>query len=605
MDQTLRRGNPRERRFRRWGKSSCFSVRLRLKVSQTLVREQSVSFLYISAGVNWLVQLLDTSFFMIAIMPVTQKIFEAFLKCPTKSHLYSEGAAGLQCEFGERQQHLQEELLQACWRQFASTVPEHEFYVGTPPLRALEDRRYRVIINYTVDLPIIHARLDALEVTASNNAVDCPYIPIRFVRRETLTAADKLLLAFDALALSHASGKTPRIGRIIYGRQRARVTVQLAGLLDKVRLILASIATQQAKGTFPPLVLNKHCAECEFQSRCRQIATEKDDLSLLSNMTEKERRKLHDKGIFTVTQLSYTFRPRRRPSPTAIKHQYALKALAIRKNQTHILGTPALSVPGTPVYLDVEGDPDRDLYYLIGLRTASAGSSVQYSFWADDSADEQNIWAECLHRLMMIDNPRLIYYGSYETRFLKRMRARYPHIGNPTFLEQLTKSAWNLLSVIYAQVYFPTYSNGLKEVARYLGFRWSDSASSGLTALVWRSRWEEVREPSLKQKLITYNAEDCAATERVSEALSALCHTVSSQRTPTADVVNVDSLKREYPQRFGEVEFVLPEFEQINGAAYWDYQRNRVFIRTNQRLHRLSRENLRQCVRTICAPTRS
>ena len=60
----------------------------------------------------------------------------------------------------------------------------------------------------------------------------------------------------------------------------------------------------------PDLVLIPHCAECEFQTRCRQKAEEKDDLSLLSGMTEKERRNLHDKGIFTVTQLYYTFRPR-------------------------------------------------------------------------------------------------------------------------------------------------------------------------------------------------------------------------------------------------------------------------------------------------------
>ena len=60
----------------------------------------------------------------------------------------------------------------------------------------------------------------------------------------------------------------------------------------------------------PDLVLIPHCAECELQTRCRQKAEEKDDLSLLSGMTEKERRNLHDKGILTVTQLSYTFRPR-------------------------------------------------------------------------------------------------------------------------------------------------------------------------------------------------------------------------------------------------------------------------------------------------------
>jgi hypothetical protein len=56
-----------------------------------------------------------------------------------------------------------------------------------------------------------------------------------------------------------------------------------------------------------------------------------------------------------------------------------------------------------------------------------------------------------------------------------------------------------------------------------------------------------------------------------------------------ADVVKVDSLKREFPQRFGALDFVLPEFQQINEAAYWDYQRNRVYVRSNQRLSYKSR----------------
>jgi hypothetical protein len=160
------------------------------------------------------------------------------------------------------------------------------------------------------------------------------------------------------------------------------------------------------------------------------------------------------------------------------------------------------------------------------------------------------------------------------------------------------------VSSIYAHVYFPTYSNSLKEVARYLGFGWSDSTSSGLTALIWRSQWETSREPSLKQKLVTYNSEDCEAAERVTEVLYALCRTVSSEGTPTADVVNVASLKREYPQRFGEVEFVLPEFQKINEAAYWDYQRDRVYARLNRRLRRLSRETRKGHARAEVRPNK-
>lgn len=81
-------------------------------------------------------------------------------------------------------------------------------------------------------------------------------------------------------------------------------------------------------------------------------------------MSAKERQELRSKGIFTVTQLSYTFRPRRRPRrmrDKREKYHHALKALAIREQKIHIVGRPELKIEGTPVYLDVEGLPDRDV----------------------------------------------------------------------------------------------------------------------------------------------------------------------------------------------------------------------------------------------------
>ena len=181
-----------------------------------------------------------------------------------------------------------------------------------------------------------------------------------------------------------------------------------------------------------------------------------------------------------MLQLSYTFRSPRRSAPTPPKHQSALKALAIRKNQIHILGAPAFSLPRTPVYVDVEGDPHRDFYYLIGLRVASESQPLRHSFWADTQDDEREIWTNCLRAVGELTSPSLIHYGAYETQFLKRMRARYRNVGSAPQLDELISSAQNLLSVIYPHVYFPTYTNGLKDVAAYLGFRWSSDSPSGL-----------------------------------------------------------------------------------------------------------------------------
>src|SRR5438874_9400761 len=94
--------------------------------------------------------------------------------------------------------------------------------------------------------------------------------------------------------------------------------------------------------------------------------------------------------------------------------------------------------------LDVEGIPDRDFYYLIGLRIKSGDTYVQYAFWANALSEEQAIWAAFLQTLATIDHPQLIHYGSYETTFLKRMKERYrAAVEQPAFLDQLIAESVN------------------------------------------------------------------------------------------------------------------------------------------------------------------
>ena len=77
------------------------------------------------------------------------------------------------------------------------------------------------------------------------------------------------------------------------------------------------------------------------------------------------------------------------------------------------------------MFLDVEGIPDRDFYYLIGLRIRTGDSIVQHSLWADTFEDEARIYLQCLNILKAIENPSLIHYGGFETDFFKQMGMRY------------------------------------------------------------------------------------------------------------------------------------------------------------------------------------
>src|SRR5258707_15171235 len=47
-------------------------------------------------------------------------------------------------------------------------------------------------------------------------------------------------------------------------------------------------------------------------------------------------------------------------------------------------------------------------------------------------------------------------------------------------------------------------------------------------------------------------------------------------------------MKRESPYHCGRIAFALPEMETINKAAYWDYQRERVYVKSGKKVPRCS-----------------
>jgi len=523
-------------------------------------------------------------------MQITDEIFRAFLNCETKAYLKSSGDVGFQSEFTEWDRNRLNIFKQKCLTKLSSYFIENQCYVGVLSPQIIDNSKYHLLFDCLLQTDDFQSHIHALErstnFTKKNHN---PFIPILFVPNEKITKLDKFQLSFNAYVLYSVSGKIPQFGKIIYSSELKIAKVDLIQLMAKTQNIINKIIKQQENPVLPQLILNKHCTTCEFQIRCHQLAIEKDELTLLSRFTEKERKRYHDKGIFTVTQLSYTFRARRRPKHLATKpekYSHALKALAIREHKIYIAGTPEINIKANPVFLDVEGIPDQDFYYLIGLRYKSGDSYIQHSLWANEKSDEKMIWTSTLEILSKINNFQIMHYGSYETIFLKRMSERYADELYSSFVNKLINESINILSVIYSHLYFPTYSNGLKELARYLGFQWSDDGASGLNTLIWRSQWELTKNLNFKHKLVTYNVEDCIALEKITFMVIQLCQKQPTDETnlTTTNIVYTSSLKRESPYRFGTNKFVISDYEFINRAAYWDYQRDKIFVRSNKQL---------------------
>jgi len=152
---------------------------------------------------------------------------------------------------------------------------------------------------------VLNCELHALERAPSESRGKPPQlIPIRFVFTNKLGEDDKLLLAFDAFVLSKLTDHEIGFGKIIHGDDHKALKVKTAIFYGEVQKRVERGAALLSSPTPPDLVLNRHSGECEFQARGRQKAIETDDLSLLSGMRDKKRKKFHRKGIFTITQLS-------------------------------------------------------------------------------------------------------------------------------------------------------------------------------------------------------------------------------------------------------------------------------------------------------------
>lgn len=288
---------------------------------------------------------------IVAGMKANSQLFEAYLKCPTKCWLRSRGETGEGNAYAEWVKERNEIYRTQGVKRLRDSVPEAERVVA-PPTEDLKAAEWRLAVDVvaqatspagseSVPLPKpvpgatpsdgigsdgtsapqprseawrLESRLHGVECVASQGRrKPAGFIPIRFIFRNKLTWDDRLLVAFDALVLSPIAGHEVSVGKIIHGDDYRTLKVKVAPLLSRARKLATSFTELVGGRTPPDIVLNRHCGECEFRDGCRTQAIAKDDLSLLANMTQKERRAFRDQGIFTVTQLSYTFRPRRRP----------------------------------------------------------------------------------------------------------------------------------------------------------------------------------------------------------------------------------------------------------------------------------------------------
>ena len=316
-----------------------------------------------------------------AVNTVSNEIFDAFLICSYKSFLLAGGLKGEKSDYIKLISRLYNEYRVTASNRLAITVGQG-LAASIPKCQFQELRAgHQIFFNVCVNVEGLTSQIDAVKrVEGVSQLGAFHYVPVIFCRNVRIGKTQKLWLAYRALVLGQAQDRIPDSGVIIYGPKFRKSRISLTSHVETITRLIDSLSQQIDGKAKTALFLNRNCVTCQFKKHCRKEAEAADHISLLLGISEKEVARHNNKGIFTVNQLSFTYRPRRRKKRDE-KHQpleYALKALALREQRTYIKELPQILPPETEIYMDLEGLPDERFVYQIGMVIKEKNSENKY-----------------------------------------------------------------------------------------------------------------------------------------------------------------------------------------------------------------------------------
>ncbi len=306
---------------------------------------------------------------------------------------------------------------------------------------------------------------------------------------------------------------------------------------DEYGAVLAAvegIADRQVT-TRPGLI--SACALCHWRSHCRREIDDADDLTLIPDLGRSAREKF-PAAITTVSDLAEANLARLisggkstipRIGEKTLRTYHARAVLQKRPSPTPYF-TDEVTWPKaeTELFFDVETDPFRGLCYLHGFVERARGRPERYvAFFADEAieAAERDAFAAAWTYVQERPEAIVYYYSHYERTIWKRLAARSPNVATEDEVAALFEQERFVdlyTDVVKSRMIWPTPSLSLKTLASFLGFTWRDTDPSGAASIQWFHQWVETGDPSIRQRILDYNEDDCRATRVLVDAIRRL-----------------------------------------------------------------------------------
>ena len=363
------------------------------------------------------------------------------------------------------------------------------------------------------------------------------YRPVLGRQGRNLTREHRLLLAlWGRLLGEHQRAPVPQ-ALVVAGSGRGLQREQLkltGGLQAQLEEALPRLASDLARQQPPPLVADrKKCVLCSWRGVCDQEATRQGHLSEVSGIGGKRREMLLEQGITSLPQLAASD-PLRLADALAVhgdQHRDIAAALVAQarvqaSGRPERLAAAAASAadllaelaeaPGVLLY-DIESDPDARDDFLHGFVIvprqpdgswpAQPDPAWRYTpLLALQEHGEARLWRRLQALLDRYPGWPLLHYGETEAISLVRLAQRQG--AREAELARLRAQLVDVHARLRRHWLLPVNSYGLKAVASWLGFHWSQSGVDGARCLLWWRQWRRDGGPARLQRIFTYNRDD-------------------------------------------------------------------------------------------------
>ena len=264
--------------------------------------------------------------------------------------------------------------------------------------------------------------------------------------------------------------------------------------------------------------LGSHCAQCEWFKRCDAWVEKTADPTGLFFIGASAKFALKRAGLMTVGDLARM--------EIAVHLRGARKVAGMGKRslerareraQVKLQGAPRIR-PGyvfpdaaLEVYFDIEDDPTRAVTYLFGLLEVERGATPRFRYVLAERPEEEERAVREFWDYLARQHAVYYVYSHKERTTLRRLMEKYGL--DEAVFERYRTAEYDLYQrLVVDHSDWPTFSYGIKHIAKQIGFAWRDPDPSGVNSIVWYNDF--LADPSRREvmtRILHYNEDDCRA----------------------------------------------------------------------------------------------